>query len=236
MLSDTGKRALYDEFGEISLTQGFDPDRARAYQQAQARAAEARAHRSSFVDFDVGVDDEDIGDPRQTQFDDFLSRLFGGGRVRTERRDAGRARGKGSDIAGEIAVSLLDALHGVTVPVRIEGDNGEGRTLDVKVPQGIADGGKLRLRGQGGSGIRRATCCSPCGCAPSPRLGARRQRSAHGGAGTAFEAYRGGPIDVRTPWGRSASSYRPGSQNGQTLRLRGHGVRRPAASRPAICW
>ena len=33
VLSDETKRALYDEFGEDSLRQGFDPDRARAWRQ-----------------------------------------------------------------------------------------------------------------------------------------------------------------------------------------------------------
>ena len=31
VLGDEQKRALYDEFGDVSLTQGFDPERARAY-------------------------------------------------------------------------------------------------------------------------------------------------------------------------------------------------------------
>ncbi len=227
VLSDPKKRALYDEFGEISLTQGFDPDRARAYQQAQQRAAEARRHHSQFSDLDTDTDgfDEDIGDPRQTQFDDFLSRLFGGGRVRTDGSVGGRARGKGSDIAGEIAVSLLDALHGVTVPVRIEGANGEGRTLDVKVPQGIADGGKLRLRGQGGGGTPAGDLLLTVRVRNSARLSRDGNDLRMAVPVTAFEAYRGGPIDVRTPWGQVSVKLPAGSQNGQTLRLRSHGVR-----------
>ena len=36
VLGDADKRKLYDEFGEISLTQGFDAERARAYKQARA--------------------------------------------------------------------------------------------------------------------------------------------------------------------------------------------------------
>jgi DnaJ-class molecular chaperone len=48
---------------------------------------------------------------------------------------------------------------------------------------------------------------------------------------TAFEAYRGGPVDVRTPWGTVTLKLPPGSQNGQALRLRGRGVRAP--NRPA---
>jgi len=34
VLSDTDKRKNYDEFGDMSLTQGFDAERARAYKNA----------------------------------------------------------------------------------------------------------------------------------------------------------------------------------------------------------
>ncbi|MBX7081542.1 MAG: DnaJ domain-containing protein [Nannocystaceae bacterium] len=225
VLSDPQRRALYDEFGEMSLTQGFDPDRARAYKQAQSRASSS----SRFVDHDTDVF-EDLGDPRQTQFDDFLSRLFGGGRVRAE---GGTRRGPrpGVDIAGEIRVSLLDALHGVTVPVRIEGDDGEARTLDVKVPQGIADGGKLRLRGQGGSGNPAGDLLLTVHVDAHPRLERDGNDLRMSVPVTAFEAYRGGPIDVRTPWGQVTVKLPAGAQNGQTLRLRSHGVR--PAGKPA---
>src|SRR5512140_1053054 len=33
-LSDSKKRALYDEFGDMALREGFDPNAARAYQRA----------------------------------------------------------------------------------------------------------------------------------------------------------------------------------------------------------
>jgi curved DNA-binding protein len=225
VLSDPKRRALYDEFGEMSLTQGFDPDRARAYKQAQSRASSS----SRFVDSDTDVF-EDLGDPRQTQFDDFLSRLFGGGRVRAE-GSTRRGPRPGVDIAGEIRVSLLDALHGVTVPVRIEGDDGEARTLDVKVPQGIADGGKLRLRGQGGSGNPAGDLLLTVHVDAHPRLERDGNDLRMSVPVTAFEAYRGGPIDVRTPWGQVTVKLPAGAQNGQTLRLRSHGVR--PAGKPA---
>ncbi|MCA9701595.1 MAG: J domain-containing protein, partial [Myxococcales bacterium] len=37
VLGDADKRRDYDEFGDMSLTQGFDRERARAYQQARSR-------------------------------------------------------------------------------------------------------------------------------------------------------------------------------------------------------
>ncbi|HET6581995.1 MAG TPA: DnaJ C-terminal domain-containing protein [Nannocystaceae bacterium] len=225
VLSDAERRKNYDEFGDISLTQGFDPERARAYKQSQQRYSHAGAGGASDFgpEFYSGFDD-----PREATFDDFLSRLFGGGRVRTEGGTAGRrvAR-KGADIEGEISVGLLDALHGVTVPLRIESEGSESRTLDVKVPQGMQDGAKLRLRGQGGPGTPPGDILLTVRLKPHPRLVREGNDLRMSVPITAFEAYRGGPIDVRTPWGTVTLKIPAGSQNGQVLRLRNHGVRVP---------
>lgn len=243
VLSDADKRELYDEFGEMSLTEGFDANRARAYKRAQAGFGGGQ--RGGFqgggfpgggFDGGAGFDGRsgyfhDFGEARETNFDDLLSRLFGGGRVRTEggRRTTTR---RGADISGEISVSLLDALSGVTVPLRIESpDDGKARTLDVKVPQGMADGGRLRLRGQGGPGHPQGDIILTVRLKPHPRLTREGNDLRMSLPVTAFEAYRGGPVDVRTPWGTVTLKLPPGSQNGQTLRLRGRGVRAP--NRPA---
>jgi DnaJ-class molecular chaperone len=217
VLSDPQKRALYDEFGEMSLTLGFDADRARRYRQAQTEAAHTR---SSYDDEDLF---EEVGDPRATNFDDFLTRMFGG------RRNDARRRGTraGIDISGDIHVPLLDALTGCTVPVRVEVSDGDTRTINVKVPQGMADGGKLRVRGQGGAGDPPGDLLLNVIVERHPRITRDGDDLKMSVPVTAFEAYRGGPIDVRTPWGTVALKLPAGAQNGQTLRLRNHGVRAP---------
>jgi curved DNA-binding protein len=211
----------------MSLTRGFDPERARAYKRAESRYSTAGAGGSS----DFGPEFfGDVDDPREATFDDFLSRLFGGGRVRTDfgpTPGRSRAARPGADIQGEISVSMLDALHGVTVPLRIESEGGDSRTLDVKVPQGIADGGKLRLRGQGGPGNPPGDIILTVRVKPHPRLSREGNDLRMTVPVTALEAYRGGPIDVRTPWGHVTVKLPAGSQNGQTLRLRSQGVRAP---------
>ncbi len=226
VLSDPDRRQLYDEFGEVSLTQGFDADRARAYKSAPGR--------SPFGGGNFGGDDTifgDFGEAKSTSFDDLLSRLFGGGRVHSDMGGPPRSR-RGVDIKGDIKVSFNDALQGVTVPLRVESQGGGATTIDVKVPAGIADGGKLRIRGKGGPG-------SPPGdIILTVRVSGHKLLKRDGVTlrlevpVTALEAYRGGPIDVPTPWGTVTVKLPPGSQNGQTLRLRGRGVR-PSGNKPA---
>lgn len=234
VLGDPDKRKLYDEFGEMSLTKGFDPQRARAYKQAQQRrytggfaGGGGGGGASPFGGFGPGegVFFDDFGEAKETSFDDLLSRLFGGGRVRTQQARP-RAR-KGFDITGEIEVSFLDALHGVTVPLRVESQDGTAKTLDVKVPQGMPDGGKLRLRGQGGSGSPPGDILLTVRVKAHPWLRRDGTNLRMTLPVTALEAYRGGPIEVPTPWGSVTLKLPEGSQNGQTLRLRGRGIKQP---------
>jgi DnaJ-class molecular chaperone len=111
------------------------------------------------------------------------------------------------------------------VPLRIEGHDGESRTLDVKVPEGMVDGGKLRLRGQGGPGNPPGDVLLTVRVQPHPRLAREGRDLRMKVPVTAYETQRGGPIDVPTPWGTVSLKLPVGSQNGQTLRLRGRGVR-----------
>lgn len=237
VLGDADKRSLYDEFGEMSLTQGFDAERARAYKQARSRSyAGGGGYPGGFPGGGPGGGPggyssygfSDFGDARETSFDDLLSRLFGGGRVSGDvfgRAQRGPVTRRGADIHGEISVSLLDSVLGVTVPLRIESAGGQARTLDVRVPEGLTDGGKLRLRGQGAPGDPPGDIILTVGVLAGKNLERDGTNLRMKLPVTAYEAYRGGPIDVPTPWGSVTMKLPAGTQNGQTLRLRDKGVR-----------
>lgn len=229
VLSDADKRKNYDEFGDISLTQGFDAERARAYAGATRGGRRSRPGGApGGMPFDESFF-SNVGDARGASFDDLLSQLFGGGRVVDPFAAGGRGRRpvsqRGHDIEGEITIDFVDMMRGSVVPLRIESQQGGARTLDVKVPAGIADGGKLRLRGQGGAGDPAGDILLTVKTSPHPRLkrdGLHLQLTL---PVTALEAYRGGPIDVPTPGGKTVTlKLKPGSQNGQTLRLKGKGI------------
>src|SRR5690606_17115657 len=99
---------------------------------------------------------------------------------------------------------------------------------DVKVPQGVPDGGKLRLRGQGGPGQPPGDVILTVHVRPHEHM-RREGRDLHLRLPvTAYEAYRGGPVEnVPTPWGPVTLKLPGGAQNGQKLRLRGKGVQIP---------
>lgn len=234
VLGDAEKRKDYDEFGEISLTQGFDRQRARAYRQAgggRGFGGPGGGFGGGFSGASGGgyTNFGDFGEARSASFDDLLSKLFGGATVSEQGSPFGAASArsrKGYDIQGKVQVSLQEALLGTTVPLRISSEGQkEGRTLDVRIPAGVADGSKLRLRGQGGRG-------QPPGdviLSVEVQDGRYLKRSGHDLRlrlpVSALEAYKGAKVDVPTPWGTLALSLPPGSQSGQTLRLKGKGVK-----------
>ena len=84
---------------------------------------------------------------------DLFEGLFGGGRARssgfggrTQQRSAPRP--KGADIAYRLTVPFEDAASLEPQRVKLAG----GKTIDMKLPQGVEDGTKIRLAGQGQEG------------------------------------------------------------------------------------
>ena len=91
-------------------------------------------------------------------FSDFFEQFFGGGRGQSAfggggfgRRPASAERG--SDVEADIMVPLEEALNGAkrTVSFR-RGGSKKTETYQVKIPQGVREGQRIRLAGQGEAG------------------------------------------------------------------------------------
>ena len=103
------------------------------------------------------------------------------------------------------------------------------RRIKVTIPEGTADGDRLRLRGQGGPGVRGG----PAGdlflvvsVKPDPRM-RRDGNDVHSDVAVpAPVAVLGGTRPVQTVQGRVEVRIPPGTSSGSILRLRGQGVRK----------
>jgi curved DNA-binding protein len=149
VLGDADKRALYDEFGEVALREGFDAEAARAYGRARSRSSRgASSGGFSFEDI--------LGNGN---FGDLFGEMFrgGGGGARTTR---GRS-GKGADVTTEVSVDLLSAIKGTQILVHMPDFSAgtprnpgvpSGGEIQVRIPPGAGDGDKVRVPGHGEPG------------------------------------------------------------------------------------
>lgn len=212
VLSDKQKRALYDEFGEESLSQGFDPERARMMRNFARGQGGGRGRTASFQDiFGGGVGD--FGDI----FGDFVNRS-GGGRVRQQPRRA-------PDMEAEVTIDFVSSLKGTTVELR---QNGSTEAVTVRIPAGVSDGGRVRIAGQGGNipGAERGDLLLTVRVRPHKHFKREGDDLHLELPVTIVEAYEGGKVRVPTPDGEVQLKVPPRTQSGTVTRLRGKGVAR----------
>jgi len=155
-------------------------------------------------------------DQRFSSYD--FSQGFGTGRARTAQ--------KGQDLQSSLDIALREAYTGTQRSIRLQKE-GRARTVNVKIPAGIKDGGKIRLAGQGGA--------SPTG-GQAGDLYITINISGHNlftrkgddlyieVPVTVKEAYMGGKIDIPTFEGKVDMKLPAGTQSGKTLRLKGKGM------------
>ena len=230
VLLNKKKRELYDEFGEMGLREGFDADTFRHYGRAAGGGrGRGRAGRGpSIEDIFAGMRGGGFGGAGVPGgfggFGGFYDPAGGGSVEEMFARGAGpAARQAPPELTSEMALGFVDARRGgerelqITVP----GDPGP-KTLRVRIPPGVKDGGQIRLRGQGISGgdvvIRIHVSDHPFFSRDGDDLLLTLPV-------TAAEAYRGAKVTVPTPEGDVTLSVPARSKSGAKLRLRGKGVK-----------
>lgn len=161
-------------------------------------------------------------------FSDFFSGMFrggsagaGGGRSATPRPR------RGSDLESETDITLEEAVSGTTRTLEIAGDTGT-RRVQIQIPAGVADGARVRARGQGAPGLRGGEAGDihiRVHVLPH-RLFRREGATLHVRVEVPLDvALLGGEVQVPTARGTRVSLRIPeGTQNGARLRLRGLGM------------
>ena len=223
VLNDKEKRGLYDQYGS-------------AFEQMAAGAGAPGAQPGGGQtwtwkgtpgeDFDFSTVFGGRFGGGASPFEDILRQFQGGNAGTRERTSRGR-RARGSDVTHEIHIPFQTAIEGGQIELSLERAGGKRETVTVKIPAGIEDGRKIRLRGQGEEGIRG-------GPAGDLLLTVRvNEHSLFHRRGdnlevrvpvTLPEAALGAKIDVPSPHGTISVRVPPGSSSGTKLRVRGQGV------------
>jgi len=232
ILSNAEKRRAYDEFGDVSLESGFDAEAARRAREAFGqRFGGARRGGGS-----GGGEEFAFGD-----LDDLLGDLFSR-RGWTGGRRGGRAAPgglRGPDMEAEVELDLREAARGGEHRFTITRAAADGATrtenVTVRIPPGVADGGRIRIPGKGGEGIGGA----PAGdlhatirIRPDPVFRLEGRDLHFELPITVREAVLGAKVEVPTLDGRATLQVPPGTDSGKRLRLRGKGMPNPGGGVP----
>lgn len=177
------------------------------------------------------------GGAGQPDLDDLLAQMFGGaaaggaGARGTRGADPfsgfGAPRGPrpGADVQARTSLSFRDAVEGATVTLQ----TAEGRRITTKVPAGVKDGQKIRLRGKGGEGdpgAPKGDLILTVAVDKHPVFGRDGDNLTVELPVTFAEAALGATVQVPTLDGTPVRvKVAPGTPSGRVLRVRGHGVK-----------
>ena len=193
VLGDPKRRAEYDEM------QRLGPMGAAGFARGQQRGGQ-----------------DLFGDGQFGDISDLLGGIFGGGR-------APRGPRRGSDLETTATISFEDSIRGITLPLRLNGDE-----MQARIPAGVKNDQRIRLRGKGAPGQQGG----PAGdlfitvhVSPHPvfnrdgnnltiTIPVRFDEVALG-ADIAVPVFDGQPVTIRIP---------PGTKSGAKFRARGKGV------------
>ncbi|MGZ7040569.1 MAG: DnaJ C-terminal domain-containing protein [Thermoanaerobaculia bacterium] len=223
VLSDKEKREQYDRLGKEAFAYG---------------GAGGPGAGSPFGGFDFSQFTEQFGGGgtrgRRTSarrptsgpggFTDIFSDLFssaGGGGFET-----GPMRG--SDIEAELTIDFRDAVLGTTMDLTVNGSH-----IKVKIPEGVRDGQRIRLRGKGGPGHDGG----PHGdlnvlvhVRPHAFFERRGDDIYIDLPVTVGEAIRGAEVEVPTIHGPVRAKIPAHTQSGKSFRISGKGVKKKSAT------
>jgi curved DNA-binding protein len=124
----------------------------------------------------------------------------------------------------ELTIDVRDAVLGTTMDLRVNGSS-----IKVKIPEGVADGQRLRIRGKGGPGANGG---EPGDLNVLIHVRAHPFYERRGDdiyidlPVTVAEAVRGAEVEVPTIHGPVRARIPPGTQGGQTFRISGKGVKK----------
>jgi len=243
--SNPGDTAAENRFKEISEAYSVlsDKEQRAEYDQVRAMGSGARftagggGQGGGFEDVFGGMFGQQGGGGQRVRFgqgggggfEDILGGMFGGGAGGGFGQPSGGYRGfggptKGRDVTATTTLDFTTAIAGDTVKL----SQGNGRPVNVRIPAGVADGQKIRLRGRGEpspDGGESGDLVVTVHVRKHPVFERDGQNLRLDVPVTFVEAALGATIQVPTLGGDPVKlRVAPGTPSGRVLRVKGRGV------------
>lgn len=243
--SNQGDAAAEAKFKEISEAYSVLSDREQREEYDQIRAMGSGARFTAGGQGAGGFEDvfsrfgQSRGGYQQADFDDIFSMFgqqsgggFGSGRFG---QSSGGFRGyggpqRGADVTARTTIDFVTATKGETITLQGE----DGKPFKVKIPAGVSDGQKIKLRGRGRpspDGGEAGDIVVSVTVRPHPVFTREGLNLRVVVPVTFTEAALGADISVPTLSGQRVTlKIGPGTPNGRTFRVRGKGVHKADGS------
>ena len=212
-----GDTALEEKFKAVSEAYDILSDAKKRAEYDEARSLFERGGFRSPTGGGGAGDFSDIfggGNPQ-----DIFANLFGG---------AGMRRGprKGQDLQTESTISFREAIFGTTLELKIAVDGKTRQDISARVPAGVKDGVKIRVKGKGASGeAGPGDLFILLNVTPHPIFSRNGENITLTVPVTFVEATLGADIKVPTLSDDEVTlRLAPGTPTGRVLRVKGRGV------------
>jgi molecular chaperone DnaJ len=218
-----GDTALEEKFKAVSEAYDILSDSKKRAEYDEARSLFERGGFRAPTGGGSQGDFSDIfggGNPQ-----DIFANLFGG---------AGMRRGprKGQDLQTESTISFREAIFGTTLELKLAVDGKTRQDITARVPAGVKDGVKIRVKGKGAPGeAGPGDLFILLNVTPHPIFSRNGENITLNVPVTFVEATLGADIKVPTLSGDEVTlRLAPGTPTGRVLRVKGRGVTKGATT------
>ena len=211
-----GDKKLEDRFKAVSEAYDILGDDKKRREYDEAREAFKSGRIPPNMQSGQGFDGGDFADMFGPGGDIFSS-LFGGARQR-----------HGADLQTEASILFKDAIYGTELNLRLQPQGSAAMNITTRVPAGIKDGAKIKIKGRGAPGAAGpGDLYVTVHVTPHPVF-SRKDDNIHLTLPVTFaEAALGADIKVPTLDGDEVTvRIAPGTPSGRTLRIKGRGVKK----------